>query len=81
MASPSSSTRQRQFDARTAHSPPPARVTVRAKGGASVATSSGVHTATAVGATPCTRPPANATNSACPHHQCSANTAPQFFSA
>jgi hypothetical protein len=81
VASPSSSMRQRHEDARTCHAPPPARVTVRANGGARVTISSGVHTATAVGAAPCTRPPANAANSAWPHHQCSANAAPQFFSA
>ena len=42
------------------HSPPPARATVRASGGASVTRPSGVQTATAVGATPWMRPPANA---------------------
>ena len=84
-ASPLSSTRQRGERARTCHSPPPARVSVRASGGARVTSSVGVHTATAVGATPCTRPPANATPHLAtppgPTTSASANAAPQFFSA
>ena len=81
VASPSISTRQRAELARICHSPWPARATVRASGGASVTSPSGVHATTAVGATPWIRPPAKATPSPWPHHQWSANAAPQFFSA
>src|SRR6185437_1937678 len=85
-ASPESSTVQRGEEARTCQVPPPAPATVRANGGASRTSPAGDHTTTAVGAPTRSRPPANATpeyaeSHACPHHQCRANAAPQFFSA